>query len=100
MENWLSANEWVFGAMLGLIAFLGGRAYDNFRERQKHTEADISTLGGKLDEINLTLSHIRMELRERPTLEKVQVEIDKKVAHHEKHCTALVVPKAAVNETG
>jgi hypothetical protein len=33
MENWLSADEWVFGGMLGLIMWLSGRAYDKLRER-------------------------------------------------------------------
>jgi len=93
LESWqfgllIAAGAWVLGngIRLGVLWVIN---------RFKNQDEKIETYGDKLDKIHFVLSDIQMELRERPTLEKVGDVVDKKIDHHQKHCHVVQEGKLA-----
>ena len=86
MQNWLSANEWIFGLMGGMLLFFLGNAAKGYWDKQRGQDDDIRSLGVKLDEVNLNLSEIKYTLRERPDVQTVERIVDDKIKNHHNEC--------------
>jgi hypothetical protein len=86
MSNWLSANEWVFGMMGGILLFFLGNAAKSYWDKQKNQDDDIRSLGTKIDETNLHLVEIKYTLKDKPDVEQVEQIVDYKIETHREGC--------------
>ena len=83
MGNWLTANEWIFGLMGGMLLFFLGNAAKGYWDKQRGQDEDIKSLGEKLDLVNLNLVAISNKLENKPSREEVDKFIERGIQRHE-----------------